>query len=142
MVMRSNHNVSILSEDDSLWLHSYGHMLRIIDGNPNLRHNGGLQGLAQNHCAGSLVNHSALPQNAKYVEKDFISEMLQRAVEENVEKTSGAVILFATHNIYPEEQTLTNYERHLAGDLNCALLFLKFTVSCDLDVLTKTEFST
>ena len=63
MVMRSNYTVSMLSDDDRLWLRSYGHMFRVIDGNPNLRQNGGLQGLAQNHCAGSLVNHSVTLQN-------------------------------------------------------------------------------
>ena len=136
----------LLSENEQRWLLSYGAEDSLqIDGNPKHLQARGMAGLAKHGGVGSIVNHSSKRQNAKCVDERFTSRTLSWAYNESgsyqnsslpsgADETipSGAVILYATRNIYPGEQILTNYERHWAGELDCDLPFLQSRVSCYL----------
>ena len=97
---------------DKRWFKTINNMFCHIDGNPSHPLNGGIRQMASNHCLASIANH-AKQYNAYY--KDEANLATPRAVLEicknlDREQTWPCTILYASLDIHPGQQILTDYE--------------------------------
>ena len=89
-----------------------------IDGNPNIRQNGGIRGLADVHCLGSMGNHGKR-KNADYKIYDFTSCQALLDPETNSDESVGqCMVLLASRDIQKDEQIICNYGPNAAKDLD------------------------
>jgi hypothetical protein len=99
-----------------------------FDGNPAHPLNGGISGLAYEHCLGSIINHSA-NFNAEY-ERMFNAATPRAYLEHHgygvdLDETGlwSGMIVRATDDILPDHQILCNYEKKTAKKLWVQIVF-------------------
>ena len=89
-----------------------------IDGNPNIRQNGGIRGLADVHCLGSMGNHGRR-KTADYKIYDYTSCQALLDLENNIDVSLGkCMVLLASRDIQKDEQIICNYEPNAAKDMD------------------------
>ncbi len=89
-----------------------------IDGNPNIRQNGGIRGLADVHCLGSMGNHGRR-KTADYKIYDYTSCQALIDLENNIDVSLGkCMVLLASRDIQKDEQIICNYEPNAAKDMD------------------------
>ena len=89
-----------------------------IDGNPNIRQNGGIRGLADVHCLGSMGNHGRR-KTADYKIYDYTSCQALIDLENNIDVSLGkCMVLLASRDIQKDEQIICNYEPNAARDMD------------------------
>ena len=89
-----------------------------IDGNPNIRQNGGIRGLADVHCLGSMGNHGRR-KTADYKIYDYTSCQALLDPENNSDVSLGkCMVLLASRDIQKDEQIICNYEPNAAKDMD------------------------
>ena len=89
-----------------------------IDGNPNIRQNGGIRGLADVHCLGSMGNHGRR-KTADYKIYDYTSCQALLDPEHNSDVSLGnCMVLLASRDIQKDEQIICNYEPNAAKDMD------------------------
>lgn len=89
-----------------------------IDGNPNIRQNGGIRGLADVHCLGSMGNHGRR-KTADYKIYDYTSCQALIDLENNIDVSMGkCMVLLASRDIQKDEQIICNYEPNAARDMD------------------------
>jgi hypothetical protein len=89
-----------------------------IDGNPNIRQNGGIRGLADVHCLGSMGNHGRR-KTADYKIYDYTSCQALLDLENNIDVSLGkCMVLLASRDIQKDEQIICNYEPNAARDMD------------------------
>ena len=89
-----------------------------IDGNPNIRQNGGIRGLADVHCLGSMGNHGRR-KTADYKIYDYTSCQALLDLENSIDVSLGkCMVLLASRDIQKDEQIICNYEPNAAKDMD------------------------
>ena len=89
-----------------------------IDGNPNIRQNGGIRGLADVHCLGSMGNHGRR-KTADYKIYDFTSCQALLDPDSKSDVSLGkCMVLLASRDIQKDEQIICNYEPNAAKDMD------------------------
>ena len=100
---------------DTRWFRTVDLSRHQIDGNPAHPHNGGIAGLANEHCLASIANHCS-PSNAFYetvlnhVTPRAYLELEKRGNETPDQGLYQCMLLRATVDIYPDQQIFGNYE--------------------------------
>ena len=93
----------------------------VINGYPLLEENVGAKGLADVHCVGSYINHSAENSNAVYHSISFQSPHL---IDRNVLAIPMySIIVMAKRNISKHEQILVNYQTPHFAEENVEIPF-------------------
>jgi hypothetical protein len=80
----------------------------VIDGNPMLRENGGIKGMAEAHCVGSFVNHSIQYSNTRFKTIDYQSPNL--VYRTKLELPMYSVFIMTSQNVQKHQQLLVNYQ--------------------------------
>jgi hypothetical protein len=113
---------------DKRWFYTSQKTFCHIDGNPLHPSNDGIHQMARNHCLASIANHANKRNaNACYKEKDRLAT--PRAILEICSSADAGkqvwpcTILYATKNIYPGQQILTDYENHSSQSQGLILEF-------------------
>lgn len=89
-----------------------------IDGNPNIRQNGGIRGLADVHCLGSMGNHGRR-KTADYKIYDYTSCQALLDPDSTSDVSAGrCIVLVASRDIQKDEQIICNYEPNAAKDMD------------------------
>ena len=89
-----------------------------IDGNPSIRQNGGIRGLADVHCLGSMGNHGRR-KTADYKIYDYTSCQALIDLENNIDVSMGkCMVLLASRDIQKDEQIICNYGPNAAKDMD------------------------
>ena len=89
-----------------------------IDGNPNIRQNGGIRGLADVHCLGSMGNHGRR-KTADYKIYDYTSCQALLDPDSKSDVSVGkCMVLLASRDIQKDEQIICNYEPNAAKDMD------------------------
>lgn len=102
---------------DKRWYRTISTMFCHMDGNPAHPMNGGITGLASEHCLASLANHS-LRANAEY--DVILNTATPRAFLELTQGGHGAwscIVLKASEDIFPDQQILCDYEPKTAAKM-------------------------
>ena len=120
-VVQSRATTMELPEPIRRWVRTLQFNTTDLDGNPNHADNGGIVGLATNHCVGSLLNHSRRYAKCVYWPRDFISPYLTK--HDGVQ-LMGCVFIRANRKIYRHEQLLINYEPNTAALIENMLQFV------------------
>ena len=103
---------------ETLWLRTVVLNRVDIDGNPNIPQNGGIRGLADVHCLGSMGNHGKT-KNAGYKIYDFTSCQALRDHDTESDVAVGkCMVLIASRDIQKDEQIICNYEPNAAKDMD------------------------
>ena len=89
-----------------------------IDGNPNIRQNGGIRGLADVHCLGSMGNHGRRKTaDYKIYDYTFCQALLDPETKSDV-SVGKCVVLLASRDIQKNEQIICSYEPNAAKDMD------------------------
>ena len=103
---------------DTQWLRTVVLNRVDIDGNPNIRQNGGIRGLADVHCLGSMGNHGRR-KTADYKIYDYTSCQALLDPETKSDVSVGkCMVLLASRDIQKDEQFICNYEPNAAKDMD------------------------
>ena len=103
------------------WIRTLQFQTTDIDGNPNQPRNGGIAGLANSHCVGSLINHSRDYAKCMYWPRDHNSSRLESNDATNL---LGCIFIRSNRKIYRHEQLLINYEPNTAARIQNMLYFV------------------
>jgi len=94
---------------DTRWLKTVSKGWLHVDGNPDLPENGGIQGLAENHCLGSIANHLKKANSEYQLDEDFVSDRLFWPNNPGF-KCGYSCTLRALKDMKHHHQILCNYE--------------------------------
>ena len=103
---------------ETLWLRTVVLNRVDIDGNPNIRQNGGIRGLADVHCLGSMGNHGRR-KTADYKIYEYTSCQALLDPDSTSDVSVGrCMVLLASRDIQKDEQIICNYEPNAAKDMD------------------------
>jgi hypothetical protein len=103
---------------ETRWFYTLNRQWFHIDGNPSHPLNGGVTGLAENHCLGSFANHST-EWNSCYVQN--MRWATPRAILELAESVNACpwscMVLVASQDIHRHQQISSDYQKNTASGM-------------------------